>query len=110
MISADLANRLGPVWFGDQIFPDEHATTQPAYVAALTDNLIRHRHMTPGATQAGEDIPSDEPLEALMIRNGRTSKPRPANGPQGSPSPSPRQSLPSRRGEPAPPEPAQWWV
>jgi conjugative relaxase-like TrwC/TraI family protein len=106
-ISTDMANRLGPLWFGDHAAPDEHATAQLAYAAVLTDSLTRRGHISPGAAQARGNLSPDEPLEARMARNGRISKPDPVSSNQGSPAPSQRQSLLPHRGEPIPPGPTQ---
>jgi hypothetical protein len=83
-----MADRLGPLWFGDPAGPDEDTATQPAHAAALTDTLTSHGHLTPVTDPTARLPVPDEPPEADLAR--RAPRPRPV-----------RQSAQHHRGEPA---------
>ena len=92
-IASQLANALGPIWYGDPAQPDPEAAAQPAYAQHLAETLTARGHLT--ATMQQQDAPAGRgtgvsPVEADRIRQAR-----------------PRTALPERATllEPPPPEP-----
>jgi conjugative relaxase-like TrwC/TraI family protein len=72
LIAADMAARLGPLWFGHPSEPDENAAAQPAYQDTLALVLTEHGHLSRVAFRRGAD---EEPLEATLVRRRRSAPP-----------------------------------
>jgi hypothetical protein len=104
-ISTEMAARLGPLWFGDRVEPDEDAAIQPVHVTALTRVLTERGHLTL-APPSPRAVVIPEPVEAQLARRGSTRKSLPACKPPAAPAPEPahqreqliRPEMPTRSG------------
>jgi len=83
-ISTEMAARLGPLWFGDRVEPDEDAATQPVHAATLASTLIERGGMTFMAEPARPGTAVSEPVEAALARRGITRKLQPTRSPASS--------------------------
>jgi hypothetical protein len=74
-IASDIAQRLGPLWFGDPRQADDAAVTRPTYAPELTQALVDRDHLIgglcrPRASQA------EMPVEAALIQRHTTRQPQ----------------------------------
>jgi len=108
-ISTEMAGKLGPLWFGDLVVPDEDAASQPIHAATLARTLTQHGYLTADGPHAAESTAPGDPVEARAVRrvptrNGHRSDscvPAPV-GPAASPLRVPRPYDPAARQGPQP--------
>jgi conjugative relaxase-like TrwC/TraI family protein len=67
-VTADLAARLGTLWFGKTSAPDDEAALHPAYAAHLAAALVRRGHLKEATTKP------NPPLELHLAARRRTAK------------------------------------
>jgi conjugative relaxase-like TrwC/TraI family protein len=73
-IGAEMASRLGTLWFGDPALPDEDAATQAAHSGILADALIHRSHLTSTDPSSQPQHVAVEPMEAEFARR-RVARP-----------------------------------